>query len=72
MTMDKSNFIFYIYTLFLDRFCAMFMMLYCKFGKMRGEETFLTDVFGHYQVQAMGPLTYFLWNGMSVDRHIWT
>ena len=47
MNVKKSNFKSYIYTLFLDHFCAQTVVVRWNLCKLRSSEKLLTNMFGH-------------------------
>ena len=47
MNVKNSNFNFYIYTLFLDHFCVLIVMIPCSLCSIHGIEKLLNNVFGH-------------------------
>ena len=47
MNVKETKFNSYIYTLFLDHFCVLIVMIRCKLYKIHGVEKLLNNVFGH-------------------------
>ena len=51
INLRKMKFITNIYTLFLHRFCSLFLKVLLKSCKISGNEMLLTDAFGYYVQQ---------------------